>query len=187
MALAIGRLQHRDVGVGITDNGFYLSTNKSVSVMKALKALKPGELRKILEQAIEKSEILKRRFRHCACRALMILRQYKGRRKQVGRQQISSKILMCAVRRISEDFPILKEARREVLDDLMDFEKTKLILEGIGKGEIKVEEVYTTLPSPFAFNLIIEGYSDMIKLEDKQEFLKRMHEMVKAKIALGKR
>jgi ATP-dependent Lhr-like helicase len=187
MAFAIGRLQHRDVEIGITDNGFYLGTSKNISVMKALKALEPKRLRKILEEAIEKSEILKRRFRHCAARSLMILRQYKGRRKGVGRQQISSKILMCAVRRISEDFPILKEARREVLEDLMDFEKTKLILERIGDGGIEIEEVYTTLPSPFAFNLVVEGYSDMIKLEDKQEFLKRMHQMIKAKIALGKR
>lgn len=187
IAFAIGRLQHRDVEIGITDNGFYLCTSKSVSVIKALKALEPAQLRKILEEAIEKSEILKRRFRHCAARALMILRQYKGRKKGVGRQQISSKILMCAVKRISEDFPILKEARREVLEDLMDFDKTKLILEKIGQKEIKVEEVYTTLPSPFAFNLVVEGYSDMLKLEDKQEFLKRMHQMIKAKIALGKR
>ena len=117
----------------------------------------------------------------------MILRNYKGRRRGVGRQQISSKILMSAVRRISEDFPILKEARREVLEDLMDFDKTKMILEGVGSGKIKVEEVYTTVPSPFAFNLIVGGYSDMLKIEDKHEFLKRMHEMVKAKIALGKR
>ncbi|MBR9683552.1 ATP-dependent helicase, partial [Candidatus Woesearchaeota archaeon] len=157
------------------------------SVLKALKALEPQQLRKILEQAIEKSEILKRRFRHCATRSLMILRQYKGRRKGVGRQQISSKILMCAVRRISDNFPILKEARREVLEDLMDFEKTRWLLEKLGSGGIELEEIYTTVPSPFAFNLMVDGYSDMIRLEDKQEFLKRMHEMIQAKIALGKR
>jgi ATP-dependent Lhr-like helicase len=187
VAFAIGRLQHRDVEISITDNGFYLCTSKNVSVIKALKALEPAQLRKILEQAIEKSEVLKRRFRHCAARSLMILRQYKGRRKQVGRQQISSKILMCAVKRISENFPILKEARREVLEDLMDFDKTKLILEKIGRKEIKIEEIYTTLPSPFAFNMVVDGYSDVIKLEDKQEFLQRMHQMIQAKIALGKR
>ncbi|MFH1682628.1 MAG: ATP-dependent helicase, partial [Candidatus Woesearchaeota archaeon] len=187
MALAIGRLQHRDVEVGITDNGFYLCTSKSVNVIKALKALEPVQLRKILEQAIEKSEVLSRRFRHCAARALMILREYKGRKKRVGRQQISSKILMNAVRRISENFPILKEARREVLEDLMDIDKTQWVLEQVGKGEIAIEEVYTTVPSPFSFNLVLGGYSDLIKIEEKQEFLKRMHEMIQAKIALGKR
>jgi len=187
LAFAIGRLQHRDVEIGITDNGFYLSSDKQVNVIKALKALEPKELRRIAEQAIEKSEILSRRFRHCAGRSLMILRQYKGRKKRVGRQQVSSKILMNACRRISDDFPILKEARREVLEDLMDFEHTQTILDKIGSGKIKLEEIYTTVPSPFAFNLIIAGYSDILKLEDKQEFLKRMHEMIQAKIALGKR
>ena len=187
IAYAIGRLQHRDVEIGISDNGFYLSSEKQVNIIKALKALQPKELRRIAEQAIEKSEILSRRFRHCAGRSLMILRQYKGVKKRVGRQQISSKILMNACRRISENFPILKEARREVLEDLMDFEHTRKIVECIGSGQIKLEEVYTTVPSPFAFNLVVEGYSDILKLEDKQEFLKRMHEMIQAKIALGKR
>ena len=187
MALAIGRLQHRDVEVGITDNGFYLCTSKSVNALKALKALEPVQLRKIMEQAVDKSEVLSRRFRHCAARALMILREYKGRKKRAGRQQVSSRILMSAVRRISEDFPILKEARREVLEDLMDVDKTRWMLEQVGKGEIALKEVYTTVPSPFSFSLVLGGYSDLIKVEEKQEFLRRMHKMIQAKIALGKR
>ena len=35
-----------------------------------------------------------------------------------------------------------------------------------------------------AFSLILSGYGDIIRIEDKQEFLKRMHEQVKAKISL---
>ena len=37
----------------------------------------------------------------------------------------------------------------------------------------------TKLPSPFALNLILQGHSDLIRIEDKQEFLKRMHELHK--------
>ena len=49
---------------------------------------------------------------------LMILRSYKGHQKRVGRQQVSSMILLSAVKRISADFTILKEAKREVLTAL---------------------------------------------------------------------
>lgn len=117
----------------------------------------------------------------------MILRQYKGQTKRVGRQAVSSKILMSAVKRIDENFTILKEARREVLEDLMDFANTKFILDRVADGKIKVKEVFTQIPSPFAFNLVSQGIGDIIKIEDKQEFLKRMHQMVLAKISLGKK
>ena len=58
----------------------------------------------------------------------MILRHYKGREKSVGKQQVSSMLLINAVKRISNDFPILKEARREVMEDLMDIEHAKWVM-----------------------------------------------------------
>jgi ATP-dependent Lhr-like helicase len=116
----------------------------------------------------------------------MILRNYKGRTKRVGRQQVASTILINAVKRIDPDFSILKEARREVLEDLMDIDDAKLVLEAIEKRKIKVEELHTTVPSPFAFNLILQGYADVYKIEDKVEFLRRMHKNILIKISLKK-
>lgn len=184
VAFAIGRQQHRDVDVGINDNGFYVSYTGAVNVLKAFRVLKPEQLRMILEQAIEQSEVLKRRFRHCACRSLMILREYKGHHKRVGRQQVSSKILMCAVKRVSESFPILKEARREVLEDMMDFVNAQKVLEGVAAGDIIVEEKFVQTPSPFAFGLVMQGYEDIVKIEDRYEFVKRMHQLVMARIGI---
>jgi len=182
VAFAISRIQHRDVEIGINDNGFYIASLKDVQAVRAFNLLKSKELRKVAELAIERTEVLKRRFRHCAARALMILRSYMGHHKRVGRQQVSSQILLSAVRRISEDFPILKEARREVLEDLMDIENAKLIINQIEKGDIKVKEVNTSVPSPFAFNLISQGFIDILKIEDRHEFIKRLHKLVLAKI-----
>ncbi len=186
VAYAIARGQHRDVEIGVTDNGFYVASPKRVDVKKAFEMLKSESIEKVLNLAIDKSEVLKRRFRHCATRSLMILRRYKGKEKRVGRQQVSSMLLMSAVKRISADFPILKEARREVLEDLMDIDNTKKVLEGIEKKMIKVEEIHTIIPSPFAFNLVVMGYTDIMKMDDKIEFLRRMHQAILAKVYLKK-
>jgi ATP-dependent helicase Lhr and Lhr-like helicase len=186
VAFAISRTQHRDVEIGISDNGFYVASEKSVNVMHAFKLIKSKDFKKVLNRAIDKTEVLKRRFRHCAMRALMILRNYKGRTKRVGRQQVSSMILISAVRRISPDFSILKEARREVLEDLMDVDNAKKIIEGIENKNIKIDEITTTIPSPFAFNLIAQGITDILKIEDRVEFLRRMHKNVLAKIGSKK-
>lgn len=184
LAYVIGRSQHRDVEVGINDNGFYLSAEKTFNPRRAFELLKTEDFRQVLEDSLERSEVLQRRFRHCATRSLMILRQYMGRTKKVGRLQMGSKILFNAVKRISNNFPILKEARREVLEDLMDSPHAQEIITKTVNGEILVEEVQTQIPSPFAFGLIASGYSDIIRIEDKHEFLRRMHQMVQAKIAL---
>jgi len=154
--------------------------------LKAFEMLKTENFRKVMENAIEGSEVLRRRFRHCASRSLMILRNYKGRTKNVGRQQVSSMILMAAVKRINENFSILKEARREVMEDLMDIESTLKVLKRIENDEVNIKEHVTRIPSPFAFNLALRGFTDILKAEDRQEFLQNMHNMVLAKIGLNK-
>ena len=184
LGFAIGRSQHRDVEIGITDNGFYMASEKIFNALRAFELLKSEDFRATLENAIERSEVLSRRFRHCAARSLMMLRSYMGRKKSAGRMQVNSRILFNAVKRIGNDFPILKEARREVLEDLMDYKNAQLIIDGIVDGKISLVETNNLMPSPFSFGLIVGGYSDVIKIEDKQEFLKRMHQMVLAKIAL---
>lgn len=181
IAFVVGRIGSRDVEIGISDNGFYLSAEK-LDIERAMRHLNSRNLQEILKEAIERTEILKRRFRHCATRSLMILRRYKGREKSVGRQQMSSHFLITAVKRITGEFPILKEARREVLEDLMDIENAKKVLSWIEEGKIKIEYKQTSLPSPFSLGLIIQGYSDLIKMEDKLEFLRRMHKLVMGKI-----
>lgn len=186
IAYIVARTQNRDIEVGISDNGFYLSSIKKINGLNALKLLKSSELEAILKLSIDKSEILRRRFRHCAGRGLMILRSYKGNVKTAGRQQVSSMILLVAVRAISEDFPILKETRREIFEDLMDLENAIEVVKLIENDKIKVKEISTLIPSPFGIHLVLQGYSDILKIEERHEFLKRMHEYVQLKISMKK-
>ena len=171
----IGKLGGRDIEIGINDNGFYIAGER-IQIKTPLEFLKPEKLEEVLKEAIEKTDVLARRFRHCASRALMILKNYKGRSKTVGKQQMKSHFLLHAVKKITNEFPILREARREVLEDLMDIQNAKLVLSWIKSGVVKTKIVETEVPSPFATNLILQGYSDLIKIEDRQDFLKRMHE-----------
>ena len=107
----------------------------------------------------------------------MILRSYKGREKSVGKQQVHSGFLFAAVKKISNDFPILREARREVLEDLMDINNTIKVLKLVENGSIKIKVVRIPIVSPFGLNLMMQGRSDLIKMEDRAKFLKRMHEL----------
>jgi len=182
LAYAVARFGGRDVEIGINDNGFYLASQTPMQIERAVKGLNSKNLQTILDDAVGKTEVFKRRFRHCATRALMLLRNYKGRKKSVGKQQMSSHFLLAAAQKTGSDFPVLREAKREIMEDLMDINNAKKVLDWIREGKIKVEITGRELPSPFAFNLIIQGHSDLLKIEDKIEFLKRMHKAVMDRI-----
>lgn len=175
-AYTAGRLRQRDVEVGINDHGFFLA-GETLDENKILAVVTSKNLKAILREAIEKTDILKRRFRHCATRSLMILRQYKGREKSVGKQQVHSEFLISAVRKASNEFPILREARREVFEDVMDVAHAEEVLRWIESGTVKVKRIRTPMVSPFGINLMMQGRSDLLKIEDRASFLKRMHEL----------
>ncbi|MGV8169173.1 MAG: DEAD/DEAH box helicase, partial [Candidatus Nanoarchaeia archaeon] len=145
LAFVLSKIHNKDIEININDNGFYLIVprGQTVQVSRAFGMLKAELLREVMKHALEKTEVLNRRFRHCAARALMILRSYKGRSKSVGRQQASSRLLISAVRRIDNDFIILREARREVLEDLMDIFHAEEVLKDIQSGKIAVKEIHT--------------------------------------------
>jgi len=184
LAYIYSKLYHTSVMISITDQNFYLLSKQKLDAKEGLNQLKKENLYELLKLAIDQTDILKRRFRHCAGRALLIIRNYKGQRKAVGRQQVSSQILILACKRISQNFPILKEARREVLEDLMDVKNAKKIIDEIKDGKITIKEIETQIPSPFALNLVARGYSDILRMEDRMEFIRKMHTMVLAKIGM---
>ena len=175
-AYAAARLRTRDVEIGIGDNGFFISAEK-LDEDKIIPWVTSNKIEEILREAIEKTEVLQRRFRHCAARSLMILRSYKGREKSVGKQHMHSGFLLSAVKKISGEFPILREARREVLEDLMDIKNAQRVLKWIGEGDVKVKKIRVPIVSPFGLSLMLQGRSDLIKIEDRASFLKRMHEL----------
>jgi ATP-dependent Lhr-like helicase len=173
-AFAAGRLKHRDVELGVNDNGFFIAAEE-LDEKKIISFVKSKDLKLIIKEALVKTDVLKRRFRHCAGRSLMILRNYKGRNKSVGKQQVHSEFLFAAVRKIGDSFPILQEARREVLEDLMDLKNATKVIEAIEKGQIKIKHIRTPIVSPFGLGVWMHGKSDLIKIEDRVAFLKRMH------------
>ena len=172
----------RNITISITDNGFYLSSDGKMGALEALKKLTPTNFENILIRSLDKTETLASRFRHCAGRSLMTLRRYKGHEKSVGRQQVRGKILLKYIQEMDNEFPILKESRREATEDYMDIKNAKRVISWIYSGEMEIRTINTIIPSPFAFNLVSQGYLEVLKQNDKSEFTKRMHRAVIEKI-----
>jgi ATP-dependent helicase Lhr and Lhr-like helicase len=178
LAYIIAKKYHKDIMISISDNGFYLSSDGKIGGLEAFKDLTSLNVKELLKGAIDRTETLAGRFRHCAGRSLMILRRYKGQEKSVGKQQVKGKILLKFVKELDPNFSILKEARREVMEDFMDVKNAKKVLEVIESGRMEIKQINTKIPSPFAFNLVAQGYLDVLKYEERMEFIRRMHQAI---------
>ncbi|MEM1829303.1 MAG: ATP-dependent helicase, partial [Thermofilaceae archaeon] len=166
-----------NVGVAVHDNGFALIYPPGVEPPVTLKDLSSAQLATLLKRALVNTELLRRRFRHVASRALMVLRNYKGHEISVERQQLSAQTLLKIVMELGEEFPVLKEAYREILEDYMDIEHAKEVLFNVERNRIKVVELLPlSVPSPFAYNIVLEGLSDVVLMEDKRAMMQRFRE-----------
>jgi ATP-dependent Lhr-like helicase len=116
----------------------------------------PDEIQDIVTSEVGGSALFASRFRECAARALLLPRRDPGRRSPLWQQrQRSAQLLEVAVKYPS--FPIVLEAVRECLQDVYDVPALLQMMRDLSSRRIRVVEVSTTQPSPFARSLLF-GY-----------------------------
>ncbi|HKW43424.1 MAG TPA: crosslink repair DNA glycosylase YcaQ family protein, partial [Thermoplasmata archaeon] len=177
-AFAVTEAQHTNVRVSVTDDNFMITVPRRIELKGLAKLVTSKNLEDLLRRAIKNTELFKQRFRHCATRSFMILRNYKGREVSIGRQQLRSQRVLDWLHEI-EDFPVVKEAYNEILHEVMDLDHAREILRRIESGEIAVKESdFASLPSPFAHNVVLQGVSDLVLMEDRSALLRELHRKV---------
>ncbi len=175
----LSKMISENVKITITDNGFVLTIPlRNVKIEDLLSKVSSRNIINILKEALKNTELLKRRFRHCAKRAFMILKRYMSSERSVHRLQLNAQNLLKIVENY-ENFPVLKETYREILEDFMDVKNAIKVLRGIEEGRIKVKVIGPReVPSPFAHNMLLQGYSDVVLMEDRRTMLLKLHRKV---------
>lgn len=183
VAYMISREKTSNVYVSILDTGFMISIPRSmkVDIYKILMSIREENCEGLLKMAVENTNLLKGIFRINATRSFMILRSYMGRRKSARRQQVSADMLIYFAKKL-DDFAVLKESYREIIEDKFEVENIREILREIQSGEIQVVLKEAETPSPMAFGLASMGTSDVVFAEDKLTLLKEFHRRVMDKI-----
>ncbi|MCC2322004.1 Lhr family helicase [Cellulomonas xiejunii] len=117
----------------------------------------PEEVLASVRDELGASAMFAARFREAAGRALLLPRRRPDRRQPLWQQrQRAAQLLEVAAR--FPDFPILLEAVRECLQDDFDTEALIGLMRDVGNGRVRVVEVTTPHPSPFAQSLLF-GYT----------------------------
>jgi ATP-dependent Lhr-like helicase len=185
-AYRIGKLKDCNVQIALTDNGFLLKLPKKLEEDEIVNLFDVKDFREHLRRALDKTELLRRRFRHVAVRSFMILKNYLGKEKSVWKQQMSADSLLKLLKKYFPDFPVLRETYREIMEDFMDIENALNYLSKVG-NEIELKIVKVPNPSPFALNMYLVGEEDVVLMEDKRKVLRILHEMILKNLRDNKR
>jgi ATP-dependent helicase Lhr and Lhr-like helicase len=115
----------------------------------------PDELEDLVVAELSGSALFGARFREAAARALLIPRAYPGKRTPLWQQRLKSQTLLEVARRY-DDFPIVLEAYRECLRDVLDLPGLRDLLSKLQRRELSLVEVETATASPFASSLLFD-------------------------------
>ncbi|OAH14718.1 ATP-dependent helicase [Streptomyces jeddahensis] len=119
-------------------------------------AFDKDEVDQIVTDQVGGSALFASRFRECAARALLLPRRNPGKRTPLWQQrQRAAQLLQVA----SEfgSFPIVLEAVRECLQDVFDVPGLAELMGDLESRKVRLVEVTTPEPSPFARSLLF-GY-----------------------------
>jgi ATP-dependent Lhr-like helicase len=116
----------------------------------------PEEVAQIIEEAVGGSALFASRFRECAARALLLPRRDPRRRQPLWQQRQRAAQLLDVAREFG-DFPITLEAARECLQDVFDVPGLVALMRDLTSRKVRLVEVETPKPSPFARSLLF-GY-----------------------------
>ncbi|MGE5313678.1 MAG: DEAD/DEAH box helicase [Acidobacteriota bacterium] len=94
-------------------------------------------------------------FRQNAERSLLLPKALPGKRMPLWVQRLRAGDLLQIVRR-SNDFPIVIETFRDCLNDVLDLEHFKEVIDAIATGAITVHTVQRETASPFAQSVLFE-------------------------------
>jgi ATP-dependent Lhr-like helicase len=116
----------------------------------------PELLESVITDEVGSSALFAARFRENAARALLLPRRDPKSRSPLWQQRMRSAQLLTVAARYPE-FPIVLETMRECLNDVFDLNGLLEVQRQLASRSVRIVEVETKEPSPFARSLLF-GY-----------------------------
>ncbi len=129
------------------------------------------DIEQLVTAEVGGSALFASRFRECAARALLLPRRDPRRRTPLWQQRQRANQLLQVAGEYGE-FPVVLEAMRECLQDVFDLPGLAGLMRDIAARRVRLVEVETPAPSPFARSLLF-GYVGMFLYEGDSPLAER--------------
>ncbi|MEB3326678.1 MAG: DNA ligase-associated DEXH box helicase, partial [Synechococcus sp.] len=176
-AWRLARRQASTITVSVNDYGFELLAPKHYPFEQLLEVhaeelLDDTDITNDLEQAINLSELCRRRFRAIAQISGLILNGYPGQKKSGGQLQISAALLHEVFSRHEPSNLLLAQSRSEVLTVQLDLPRIIVALHRLQRCTLLLERI--PRPGPLAFPLLAERLNNRMSNESLLQRLGRL-------------
>lgn len=141
-----------DIGSVDEEDGLLLYSYGDRRIPEGLLQRIPAETsEEVLSALLPATPLFNMAFRYNCGRALMMGVRRNGRQPLWMQRLRSAEMLDRVVR--EKEHPLVRETRRECMNQLWDVKGVKQLLQRIHTGEITVREIYTDTPSPMSLPL----------------------------------
>jgi ATP-dependent helicase Lhr and Lhr-like helicase len=151
-----------DVEAMWSDDGFVLrfpDSDEPVPIDLLLPT--PAEFKDLVLRELSSTSLFAAKFREAAARALLLPKRRPGMRAPLWQQRKRAADLLAVASRHSS-FPILLETYRECIRDSFDLPAVANLLAKVQSGAIRVTNLESTKPSPFAASLLFTYVANYI-------------------------
>ena len=113
----------------------------------------PEELEELLTEQLASTSLFASLFRENAVRSLLVTRRRPDQRNPLWAQRRKARRLLAVVHRYPS-FPVVLETYRQAMKDVFDLDGLRSILGGVRDRTVRVDDVETRSPSPFARSVV---------------------------------
>ncbi len=176
-ACRLARHRPSTITVAVNDYGFELLAPRGYPFAELLELhggelLDQGTLEADLEQALNLSELCRRRFRDIAQISGLVHNGLPGQARGGGQLQISAALLFDVFQKHEPGHRLLAQARREVLEQQLELPRLAAALQRLAVSRWRLETLQG--PGPLAFPLLVERLSSRLSNESLLERVQRL-------------
>ena len=177
-ALRLAKLKQSTFSITANDFGFSLTTAEdydfSIIKKEADYFLNNKKLEEDLENAINFSELTKRRFKNIAQISGLVNQNNPTKTKTSSQLQISSSLFYDVFTKYEEGHLLIKQSHQEVKEYQLENKRISRSLERLKNLKMLLNEIRT--PTPFAFPLLVERLKNTLSNEPIE---KRVEKLIK--------
>ncbi|MEA4890402.1 MAG: DEAD/DEAH box helicase [Clostridiaceae bacterium] len=173
------RQTNTDISYVVDDDGFLLFPYGNCALPQdLLQAIPPDSADSVLAALLPATPLFNMTFRYNAARALMMGVRKTGRQPLWIQRLRSAEMLDSIIK--YKDHPLIRETRRECLEDIWDLPAARQILKQLQSGAIQVRELFLDMPSPMS--LPLRQQTEAAMMYDYAPMTSGIHRAVEAEL-----
>ena len=178
LAYRISRIMPITFSFAMNDYGFELLSDQPIPVddSNVYELFSPDNLLADIQRSVNSTEMAKRKFRDIAVIGGLIFQGMPGEQKKARHLQSSASLLFSVFLEYDPHNVLLQQAYREVLDQQMEEQRLRNMLERVQQSDIII--TFPERLTPFCFPIKVDSMRENLSSEKLEDRVKRMQKQL---------